>query len=59
MIILLLILILSGCSKSEVIAYPELNTKAQDSTYTPKPKQQDTVRVPIMFNVTITPWEEE
>lgn len=58
MIILLLILILSGCSKSEVIAYPELNTKAQDSTYTPRVADSTETRKPIRFDVSIEDWGE-
>lgn len=56
MIALLLILILGSCSKSEVINLPQ--TRGIDTTYTPRVKSEDTTKVKIGFEISITPWQE-
>ena len=57
MIILLLILLIS-CSKSEVVTMPP-QTKSTDTTYTPRVKADTTEkRHPIRFEVTIKDWED-
>ena len=55
MILLLLILLISSCSKSEVVLTPPL-TKSIDTCYTPR--QRDTTRKEIRFNVSIIEWKE-
>ena len=57
MIILLFILILSSCSKSEVVEMPP-QTKSIDTAYTPRVKADTIKKTPIRFNVTITNWED-
>lgn len=58
MIALLIILILTGCSRSEVVEMPL--TKASDTTmyYRPRPPKQDTTRREISFDVTVEGWNE-
>lgn len=57
--IVLLLLLLSGCSKSEIISQIELETKTTDSTYKYRPhRPKDTTdKRPIRFDVHITDWE--
>lgn len=56
MIILLIIMLVTSCSKSEVINLPQ--TRGIDTTYTPRTKTQDSTKVKIDFKVTVTPWSE-
>lgn len=58
MIALLIILILTGCSRSEVVEMPL--TKASDTAmyYRPRPPKQDTTRREISFDVTVEGWNE-
>lgn len=56
MIAILLILLLSSCSKSEVIEMPL--TKGVDTTYTPRVADSTEVRQPIRFDVTVGDWKE-
>ena len=57
--IVLLLLLLCGCSKSEIISQIELETKTMDSTYKHRPhRPKDTTdRHPIRFDVHITDWD--
>jgi hypothetical protein len=59
--IMISLLLICGCSKSELIDTPKPRTKA-DTTYTPRAIQKDTSEVessgiPIEFDVTIEDWE--
>lgn len=58
MIALLIILILTGCSMSEVVEMPL--TKASDTAmyYRPRLPKQDTTRREISFDVTVEGWNE-
>ena len=59
MIALLLLLLLTSCSMSEVLETPLPRTKA-DTTY--HPRQIDTLSVsdvPIAFEVSVDEWEDE
>lgn len=56
MIILLIIMLITSCSKSEVITLPQ--TWNIDTTYTPRVKSEDTTKVKIGFEISITPWQE-
>lgn len=56
MIVLLIILLLSACSKSEVVDMPI--TKGVDTTYTPRVVDSTETRKPIMFDVGIEDWEK-
>lgn len=56
MIILLIIMLVTSCSKSEVINLPQ--TRDIDTTYTPSVKSEDTTKVKIGFEISITPWQE-
>lgn len=59
MILLLILLVLSGCSKSEVVLTPL--TKDSDTIgrhYRPRPPKVDTARVEIVFDVNINDWQE-
>ena len=56
MIALLIILLLSSCSKSEVIEMPL--TKGIDTTYTPRAADSTETREPIRFDVGIEDWGE-
>lgn len=58
--IVLLALVLTGCSKSYILEQPVV-TKA-DTTYTPRAIQKDTTEVessgiPVEFDVTVESWE--
>lgn len=55
MIILLLILL--SCSKSEVVEMPP-QTKSIDTTYIPRIKADTVKKIPIKFEVTIKDWED-
>ena len=57
MIALLLILLISSCSKSEVVIMPP-QIWSIDTTYTPRVKSEDTTKVKIGFEISITPWQE-
>lgn len=57
MIALLIILLLSSCSKSEVVQMPT-ETKGIDTTYTPRVADSTEVRQPIRFDVGIEDWGE-
>lgn len=57
---ILLLLLITGCSKSYIIEQPVI-TKA-DTTYTPRVVQKDTTEVelsgiPVEFDVTVESWE--
>lgn len=59
--IMISLLLICGCSKSELIYTPKPRTKA-DTTYIPKTIQKDTNNVessgiPIEFDVTVESWE--
>lgn len=59
MIALLLLLLLTSCSMSELVAVPETRTKS-DTTYTPR--AVDTLKLsdrPIGFEVGVDEWEDE
>lgn len=57
--LLLILLLLAGCSKSEVLISPP-QTESTDTTYTPRAKSVDTTKMhPIRFDVHITDWVEE
>lgn len=61
MIALLLLLLLTSCSMSEVLETPMPKTKV-DTTYIPRTIQKDTNDVessgiPIEFDVTVESWE--
>lgn len=56
MIALLIILLLSACSKSEVIEMPL--TKGIDTTYTRRVADSTETRQPIRFDVGIEDWGE-
>ena len=58
MLLLITLLLLAGCSKSEVlIEMPKM--ESADTIYTPKTKVQDTIkRHPIKFDVYVIDWEE-
>lgn len=56
MIILLLILLVS-CTKSEVISMPPQATDI-DTVYTPKVKADTIKKIPIRFDVAIKDWED-
>ena len=56
MIWIVIILLLSGCSYSEVINAPRSET--QDSTYVTRTKTDTMERHPIGFGVTLEEWEE-
>lgn len=59
MIALLLLLLLTSCSMSELVAVPE--TRSSDTTaYTPR--HRDTLKLsdrPIGFEVSVDEWEDE
>lgn len=57
MIALLIILLLSSCSKSEVVQMPT-ETKGADTTYTPRVADSTEVREPIKFDVSVGEWGE-
>jgi hypothetical protein len=57
MIVILLILILSACSKSEVVQMPT-ETKGIDTTYTSRVADSTETRQPIRFDVTVGDWKE-
>ena len=57
MIVLLIILLLSSCSKSEVVQMPA-ETKGIDTTYTPRVADSTETREPIRFDVTVGDWKE-
>jgi hypothetical protein len=57
MILILIILILTSCSKSEVLTMsPQMEIK--DTTYTPRVKADTNKLHPIRFDVHITDWED-
>lgn len=56
MTLILLFLLLSGCSYSEVINAPKSET--QDSTYVTRTKTDTTERKEIGFNITLEDWIE-
>ena len=59
MIALLLLLLLTSCSMSEIVDQPTPRTKV-DTTYTPRVIDTTSVSgVPIGFDVTISDWEED
>ena len=58
--IVLLVAMVIGCSKSEVISAP---IRVVEEEYTPRTKEdtterEDTARVPISFTVTVEDWKE-
>lgn len=60
MTIVLLVAMVIGCSKSEVINAP---IRVVEEEYTPRTKadtteREDTARVPISFTVTVEDWKE-
>ena len=58
-LIILLLLLLTSCSMSEVLEMPLPRTKV-DTTYTPRVIDTTSVSgVPIGFDVTISDWEED
>lgn len=56
-------LLVLSCDRSVVIDMAEPQTKADTTQYTPRTRtedtQEDTTRVPITFDVTITPWPDD
>ena len=58
MLLLIILLLLAGCSKSEVVSIPT-QMEIRDTTYTPRSKSTDTTkRYPIQFDIHITDWED-
>lgn len=64
MIILLILILLSSCVKTEVLNAPveeEVVVEKRKKTEKPlpdNPEQTDTTRVPITFNPSVEDWEE-
>ena len=63
-VITISLLLLAGCSMSEVIDRPEPR-QADTSVYVPRPRKEkvdstyvDTTRIPISFDVYVEDWEE-
>lgn len=56
MIWIVIILLLSGCSYSEVLNTPR--SKTQDTTYVTRTKTDTTERKEIGFNITLEDWIE-
>ena len=55
-LLVILILSLTSCSKSEVLMLPP-QMESTDTTYTPRVKSVDTTKIhPIRFDVHITDW---
>ena len=55
--ILLLLLLFSGCVITEVVDAP-METKADTTSYQPRENKDTTERKPIVFGVSIEDWEE-
>lgn len=59
MIALLILLLLTSCSMSELVAIPDPRTKVDTTTYTVRHRDTtETSGVPITFDVTVEDWKE-
>lgn len=60
MIVLLLLLLLTSCVKTEVIneAVPQIDTVLMKKPHKPLPPRDTTERVPIGFNPSVGDWDE-